>query len=81
MAPQEVQMPFTEVQYVVCADTMGLEKEIPENVRKQLAEYVQLLKKGWEKKESQRIKADVENQIKYVQLFEGSIQETVQKLM
>ncbi|CAK78599.1 unnamed protein product (macronuclear) [Paramecium tetraurelia] len=52
-------------EYVFCIDTLGQDREIPENHRQEIFDLVNLLIKQWELQEIQSMKADVELQLLY----------------
>ncbi|CAD8142533.1 unnamed protein product [Paramecium octaurelia] len=52
-------------EYVFCIDTLGQDREIPENHRQEIFDLVNLLIKQWELQEIQSMKADVELQLHY----------------
>ncbi|CAD8127048.1 unnamed protein product [Paramecium sonneborni] len=52
-------------EYVFCIDSLGQDREIPENHRQEIFDLVNLLIKQWELQEIQSMKADVELQLQY----------------
>jgi len=56
-------------EFVVCADTLGEDREIPEEQRKSLEEWTQFFVDCWQNSEKKQLSQDIDRQIKYLQHF------------
>jgi len=57
----------TKKEYVVCADTMGQDKEISKEDREYLEDFTKLLAKSWEDKEKELLSFDIDKQLEYLE--------------
>jgi len=49
--PPAPALPSVQRQFVLCFDTLGQERELSEETREQLLQYVDFLRQSWEAKE------------------------------
>ncbi|EGR28594.1 hypothetical protein IMG5_172240 [Ichthyophthirius multifiliis] len=66
-APKEQGFLFEAKEYVLCADTMGQDREISQEDIKYLESYVQLFANSWEQTEKRLMSQDIDRYIQYLQ--------------
>ena len=66
---QEKEFEYEEQKYVLCGDTLGEDREIPEEKRARFEELAKFFVKCWEESENRQLSNDIDLQIKYLEDF------------
>ena len=68
-------------EYVVCADTLGQDREINPADRKYIEDFVRLYASAWEAKEKQLLSEDIDRQLRYIESLPMEWKEQVQNFL
>ena len=65
---------------MVCGDTIGQDRELPEEQREQLMELVKHFRDSWQKQEHQLLYQDVDYQVRILKGNDKKVNEVIESL-
>lgn len=71
----EEEYPSIRMQYVVCADTLGQDREIAEEEQDYLQRMVAMVGRKWEESERESLRRDVEEQVQYLEAISNNYEQ------